>query len=366
VRRQLRQLAHATFLGGTNPVAIELAERLVALAPKGLTRVFYSDDGSTAMEVALKMAFQYWQQNGKPKRTAFVAFEEGYHGDTIGAVSAGAIPIFHDRFKPLLFPTLKLPLDADALEKTLAARAEEIAGVCVEPLVQGAGGMILNSPAFVRRVRELCAKHDTFMIADEVLTGFGRTGTMFACEQARITPDLMALSKGLTGGYLPLGATLATERIYEGFLGDYASTRTFFHGHTYTGNPLGCAAALGTLRFLKKDRTLEKLGPKIAAFQSRLKALKDVDVRVCGLMAGVELRGFPFEAREGHRRILMAREKGVLLRPLGNTIVVMPPLTISEREMGFLLGAVEEIVGVNRQERQERQDGRDPRFGADA
>ncbi len=360
--RQLRSLAHSTFLGATHPAAIELAEQLVELAPKGLTRVFYSDNGSTAMEVALKMAFQYWQQNGKPKRTTFVTFAEGYHGDTLGAVSAGAIPIFHDRFKPLLFPTIRLPLDERRVEETLASLGAEICAVCIEPLVQGAGGMITHSPAFLKRVRELCTTHDVFLIADEVMTGFGRTGTMFACDQATITPDFLALSKGLTGGYLPLGATLTTDRVYDGFLGDYASVRTFFHGHTYTGNPLGCAAALGMLRFLRRDETMKKLASKIERFASRLRAFKGVAVRQVGLIAGIDLGPFPFEQREGHRRVLRARERGVLLRPLGNTIVAMPPLTISMKELDFLLSVVEEVVSGDAGR---GGDPRDPRFGAD-
>ena len=387
--RQMRRVSHSTMLGASHPAAIELAERLVAIAPKGLSRVFYSDDGSTAMEVALKMAFQYWQQNGKPGRTTFVSFAEGYHGDTLGAVSAGSIPIFHERFKPLLFQTIKLPTTyayrgqteeaaLRALESTLSARSDVICGVCIEPLVQGAGGMITHSPAFLARVRELCTKHDVFLIADEVMTGFGRTGTMFACEQAGIAPDFMALSKGLTGGMLPLGATLTTSRVYDGFLGDYASVRTFFHGHTYTGNPLACAAAIGMLRFMKQDRTLEKLAPKITRFQTALGALRGRgnagDVRMCGLIAGVELvqspatrEPYPFEQREGWRRVVKARERGVLLRPLGNTVVVMPPLTITETEMTLLLNVVAEIVGAGLGETGLKAgEALDPRFGADA
>jgi adenosylmethionine-8-amino-7-oxononanoate aminotransferase len=387
--RQMRRVSHSTMLGASHPAAVELAERLVAIAPKGLARVFYSDNGSTAMEVALKMAFQYWQQNGRPKRTTFVSFAEGYHGDTIGAVSAGAIPIFHDRFRPLLFPTIKLPTcypyrgqteeaALRALESTLSTGAETIAGVCIEPLVQGAGGMLTHSPAFVARVRELCTKHDVFLIADEVMTGFGRTGTMFACGQAGVTPDFLALSKGLTGGMVPLGATLTTARVYDGFLGDTASVRTFFHGHTYTGNPLACAAALGMLRFLKDERTIEHLAPKIARFQSALGALRDRadvgDVRMCGLIAGIELvkekatrEPFPYEQREGWRRVVMARARGVLLRPLGNTLVVMPPLTITMKELDLLTKVVGEVVAARPGTTGAKPgEALDPRFGADA
>jgi len=337
LRKQIGKIAHATFLGLSNPPAIELAERLVALAPKGLTRVFYSDNGSTAVEIALKMAFQYWQRNGRPLRTKFVSLVEGYHGDTVGAMSVGGIAPFHERFKPLLFPTIKAPATyayrcskassleecgahcLEELEAILRTHAHEVCGVVIEPLVQGAGGMIVQPRGFVKRVRELCAKHDVFLIADEVMTGFGRTGTTFACEQEEVTPDFMAVSKGLTGGYLPLAATLTTERVYDGFLGD-----VFYHGHTYTGNPLACAAALGALKALAR---LKGVPARIEQFRRGLDEIARLphvgEVRRRGLIAGIELvrdratkEPYAAEERMGHRVILEARKRGVILRPL--------------------------------------------------
>ena len=373
LKKQLGKLSHATFLGLTNPPAVELAEELVRIAPKGLTRVFYSDNGSTAVEIALKMAFQYWQQNGRPERTTFVSLVEGYHGDTVGSMSAGGVELFHERFRPLLFPTLKAPTTyayrcakastleecgahcLDELGAILASRGREVCGVVLEPLIQGAGGMIVQPPGFVKSVRELCTKHDVFLIVDEVMTGFGRTGTMFACEREGVSPDLMALSKGLTGGYLPLAATLATERVYDGFLGSIAERRIFYHGHTYTGNPLACAAALGALRAFAKETTLAKLPAKIAQFTDGLDGIALLphvgEVRACGLIAGIELvrdrrTGEPYasEERIGHRVILEARARGVLLRPLGNVIVLMPPLAISRKEIAELLKATRESI----------------------
>ncbi len=379
MKRQLGRLAHATFLGLSNPPAIELAERLVALAPKGLTRVFYSDDGSTALEVALKMAFQYWQQNGKPGRTQFVTLDAAYHGDTLGAMSAGGIDLFHGVFRPLLFPTIKAPTTyayrcersktevecakhcLDEVGAILGSHGHEVAGLVVEPVVQGAGGMIVQPPGFLTGLRELCTKHDVFLIADEVMTGFGRTGRMFACEHEGVVPDLMALSKGLTNGMMPLAATLATDRVYGGFLGDFKDRRTFFHGHTYTGNALGCAAALATLDVFKRDRTLEKLRKTIHLLANLLQDFYSIpqvgDIRTVGLIAGIELVSdpetkapFPPEARTGHRVALEARKRGAILRPLGDTIVLMPPLSITEKELRTLvaiaLDSVKAVLGA--------------------
>src|SRR6476646_2714199 len=250
VSEQLSKVAHTTMLGLSHPAGAELAARLVDLAPTGLSRVFYSESGSTAVEIALKMAFQYQQQRGGQhrRRTSFVHLRDSYHGDTIGSVSVGGIDLFHSTYRPLLFRTHAAePGDASDLERALAVCEAEIAAVIVEPLVQGAAGMLTHPPGYLRAVRELCDRFGVLLICDEVATGFGRTGTMFACEQENVAPDLLCLAKGLTGGYLPLAATLATERIYAGFLGAPAEQRTFFHGHTYTGNPLACAAALASL-----------------------------------------------------------------------------------------------------------------------
>jgi adenosylmethionine-8-amino-7-oxononanoate aminotransferase len=276
VHEQLDRIAHTTLLGLSHPGAAELAERLVGIAPPGLSRVFYSDSGSTAAEVALKMAFQFQQQRGgeHSRRTTFVHLRDSYHGDTIGSVSVGGIDLFHSTYRPLLFDTHAAePGDAADLERILASHGEEVAAVIVEPLVQGAAGMIVHPPGYLRAVRELCDRHGVLLICDEVATGFGRTGTMFASEQEQVAPDLMCLAKGITGGYLPLAATLTTEEIYEGFLGAPREQRTFFHGHTYTGNPLACAAALANLDVFESERTLERLQPKIAQLAERLQAV---------------------------------------------------------------------------------------------
>ncbi len=270
VREQLERVAHSTMLGLSHPGAAELAARLAEIAPGRLSRVFYSDSGSTATEVALKMAFQYWQQRGGQhvRRTSFVHLRDAYHGDTLGSVSVGGIGLFHSAYRPLLFSTHAAePGDAADLERVLAAREEEIAAVIVEPLVQGAAGIVVHPPGYLAAVRELCDRFGVLLICDEVATGFGRTGTMFACEQEGVEPDFLCLAKGLTGGYLPLAATLATEEVYEGFLGAHEDFRTFFHGHTYTGNPLACAAALANLDAFESERTLERLRAKDPALR---------------------------------------------------------------------------------------------------
>jgi adenosylmethionine---8-amino-7-oxononanoate aminotransferase len=342
IRDQLDRVAHSTMLGLSHPPAIELASRLVGIAPPGLTRVFYSDSGSTATEIALKMAFQYWRQQGDDRRTRFVSLREAYHGDTIGSVSVGGIDLFHATYRPLLFDTLSArPGDADDMRRLLEAHPGEIAAVIVEPLVQGAAGMIVHPDGYLRAVRELCDEHDTLLICDEVATGFGRTGRMWACQHEDVAPDLMCIAKGLTGGYLPLAATLASERIYEGFLGDHTDYRTFFHGHTYTGNPLACAAALATLDVFEEDRTLDRLQPKIdllADLLAPIAARPDVsEIRRRGFMTGIELSGYPPHLKIGHRVTLEARKRGAIVRPLGDVVVLMPPLSISETDLTRLL-----------------------------
>ena len=333
VREQLDSVAHSTMLGLTHRPGVELAARLVELAPPGLTRVFYSDSGSTAAEIALKMAFQYWRQRGE-ERPRFVALRMAYHGDTIGSVSVGGIDLFHSLYRPLLFDTLKAsPGDLAEMDRLLADHAGEVAAVIMEPLVQGAAGMLVHPSGYLRGVRELCDRHGVLLILDEVATGFGRTGRMFACEHEGVAPDLMCLAKGITGGYLPLAATLATERIYEGFLGEFEEFRTFFHGHTYTGNPLACAAALATLDVFEAERTLEGLAAKISLLHDLLHPLADhpavAEVRQCGFMVGIELSDFPLSVRVGHRVTLEARARGAIVRPLGDVVVLMPPLSIS-------------------------------------
>jgi adenosylmethionine---8-amino-7-oxononanoate aminotransferase len=346
IRGQLDRVAHSTMLGLTHSAAAELAARLAGIAPPGLERVFYSESGSAAVEIALKMAFQYWRQRGEPGRTSFVTLAGAYHGDTLGAVAAGGIDLFHGAFGPLLFETHRVePGDVDRLERVLDLHAREIAAVVVEPLVQGAAGIRVQPPGFLRAVRELTAARGVLLIADEVATGFGRTGTMFACEQERVAPDLLCLGKGLTGGYLPLAATLATEELYEGFLGEYEDYRTFFHGHTFTGNPLGCAAALASLEAFEREATLLRLQPKIRLLGELLKpvaALPQVaEVRGRGFMVGIDLGEHDPALRLGHRVTLEARERGAIVRPLGDTVVLMPPLAISIADLRRLV----EIVG---------------------
>ena len=351
VREQLDRVAHSTMLGLSHPGAAELAARLIEIAPPGLSRVFYSDSGSTAAEIALKMAFQYQHQRGgeHTRRTTFVHLRDAYHGDTIGSVSVGGIDLFHSTYRPLLFDTYAAePGDAADLERILSAHGEEIAAVIVEPLVQGAAGMIVHPPGYLRAVRELCDRHGLLLIADEVATGFGRTGTMFACEREGGAPDLMCLAKGITGGYLPLAATLTTEAIYDGFLGAPREQRTFFHGHTYTGNPLACAAALANLDVFESERTIERLQPKIALLERRLEliaAMPEVaEVRRCGFMTGIDLGEHDAELRMGHRVTLAARERGAIVRPLGDTVVLVPPLSISEDELEGLLDITVESI----------------------
>jgi adenosylmethionine---8-amino-7-oxononanoate aminotransferase len=353
VREQLDRVAHSTMLGLTHPGAAELAARLVEIAPPGLSRVFYSDSGSTATEIALKMAFQYWQQRGGQhrRRTSFVTLRDAYHGDTIGAVSVGGIDLFHGAYGPLLFRSHRVePGDAGQLECVLDSHQEEIAAVIVEPLVQGAAGIRVQPPGYLRRMRELCDRHDVLLICDEVATGFGRTGTMFACEQERVAPDFLCLGKGLAGGYLPLAATMTTERVYEGFLGANEDFRTFFHGHTFTGNPLACAAAIGSLEAFREEDTLLRLQPKIRLLGELLAPIARMpqvaEVRGRGFMVGIDLGEHDPALRMGYRVVLAARERGVIVRPLGDVVVLMPPLAISKADLRRLVETVGESIAV--------------------
>jgi adenosylmethionine-8-amino-7-oxononanoate aminotransferase len=358
VREQLDRVAHSTLLGASNVVAIRLARRLVELAPSGLTRVFFSDDGATAVEVALKMAFQYWRQcpRPRPQKTRYLGLGGAYHGDTLGDVSVGDLGRFHHLFQPLLFPTLRAPspycyrcplglertscrTDCVAvLEGLVREHADTLAAVVIEPLVQGAAGMITAPDGFLRRVREVTRAYDVLLIADEVAVGFGRTGSLFACSQEGVVPDFLCLAKGLTGGYLPLAATLTTEDVFAAFLGRPEEGRTFYHGHTYTGNPLGAAVALANLELLTNG-VLEALPERVERLRLHLERLAELphvgEVRQRGFLAGIELvedratrRPFPAARRVGARVCRLARERGVLLRPLGDVVVVMPPLSI--------------------------------------
>jgi adenosylmethionine-8-amino-7-oxononanoate aminotransferase len=353
VHDQLDRIAHSTMLGLSHLGAAELAARLVEIVPPGLSRVFYSDSGSTATEIAVKMAFQYQRQRGgqHARRTSFVHLREAYHGDTIGSVSVGGIDLFHAAYGPLLFQTHATePGDASDLARILDCHGEEIAAVIVEPLVQGAAGILVQPPGYLRAVRELCDRHGVLLICDEVATGFGRTGTMFACEQEGVAPDLLCLAKGITGGYLPLAATLTTERIYEGFLGTPEEQRTFFHGHTYTGNPLACAAALANLAVFESERTIERLQPKIRLLGERLaeiEAMPEVaEVRWRGFMVGIDLGQHDPALRMGHRVTLAARERGAIVRPLGDTVVLVPPLSISAEDLTSLLEITADAIAA--------------------
>lgn len=355
IREQLDKIAHSTLLGLANEPSIRLARALVTRVPAGLNHVFFSDNGSTAVEAALKIAYQYYRQRATKaeQRDLFVSLSGAYHGDTVGSVSVGGIDLFHGTYGGLLFKTLKIPAPAtyrlppeftadsyqthcDAeLERVIAENHGRIAGFVVEPLVQGAAGILVHPSGWLRRIRELTETNDILLIADEVATGFGRTGTLFACEQEEVRPDLLCLSKGITGGYLPLAATLATDEIYDAFLGEPAEAKTFFHGHTYTGNPLASAAALASLDLFETNNVLGNVRENAKRLEHRLAALRDHphvgDIRQKGIMVGIELVAgragqTPFrpDQRIGHRVVLAARDRGVVIRPLGDVIVLMP------------------------------------------
>lgn len=361
LREQLEKVAHSTMLGLTHRPAIELADRLVALAPEGLTRVFYSDDGSTAAEIALKMAFQFHQNAGQTQRTRFATLRDAYHGDTLGAVSVGSIDLFHAIYRPLLFDALALPAPVEAggeeEARCLAAAIEQIeehgdslAALIVEPLVQGAAGMKMHSPEFLRRLILAARARGVLIVADEVAVGFGRTGSLFAIEQVGLSPDLLCLAKGIAAGYLPLAATLATERIYEGFLADPAAHKQLFHGHTFTGNPLACAVALESLALFERDKVLDRARSLAQVLSGELTSLARSPfvraIRQRGVMVGIDLQGaggseLPKEARSGHRVCMAARPLGAVIRPLGDTIVLNPPLSLTAAQAVRLV----EIVG---------------------
>jgi len=348
----------------------------VQLAPEGLSRVFYSDSGATSVEIALKMAYQYWQLLGETKRYKFLKLSEAYHGDTIGAVSLGGMDLFHERFDRLLFESIKVPTphlyrhpfavsnERDIVERyfklsedLIKRYAEQACGFIVEPIIQGAAGMIVHPPGYLKHLRDVTRKHNILLIADEVAVGFGRTGRMFASEWEDVSPDLLCLGKGITGGYLPLAATMATEQIFSSFLGDFKELKTFFHGHTYTGNPLACAAALASLQVFEEEKTLDAsvFGPKAIKYSEGMKRLEQLEhvgsIRYRGLMGGVEVvkdkatkESYPFEERIGYQIILEARKNGVMLRPLGDVIVLMPPLAVSPEELDLLFNVTAEAI----------------------
>jgi len=375
IKDQVDRIAHSTLLGLAHEPAIECAKKLLEIVPKGLTRVFYSESGSTSVEIALKMAFQYQKQaaGGDPRKTRFISFTNAYHGDTLGAVSVGGIDLFHAVYRELLFPTIKAESPycyrcvfgssypgckfdcLKQLENLLNTHAHELAGLIIEPLVQGAAGILVQPPGYLKRVRELCTQYGVLMIADEVAVGFGKTGKMFACEQEGVTPDIRALGKGLSGGYLPLAATVATEEIYKGFLGRFDEFKTFFHGHTYTGNPLACAAAVANLNIFAEERVVERLAGKIERFTQALQPIAALDhvgeIRQRGFMVGIELVAdrvtkalFPPGERIGNRVIMEARKRGLIIRPLEDVIVLMPPLCITNDEIDRLCGITYDAI----------------------
>ena len=368
LKTQVDKVAHSTLLGYSNIPAIELAKKLVELTPVGLNKVFYSDNGSTAVEIALKMAYQYWQHKGEPQRKLFVHFDKAYHGDTIGAMSVGGIDSFHTTFDSLLFKGIRVFAPEtyrsgntndsaiktqwlNAVENVLTEHSGQIAGIILEPLIQGAGGMLLSPRGFLKELSALAKRSKTLLIVDEVMTGFGRTGKMWACEHEAVTPNLLCTAKGLAAGYLPLAATLATDEIYNAFLGEYRDLKTFFHGHTFTGNPLACAVALENIAIFEREDLLSRLQPTIKHFNNRLQEFYRLthvgDVRVCGLAAGVALMKnpdtntpYPFAEKVGIRVCKEALTRGALLRPLVNTIVLMPPLQMSISALDALLDIV--------------------------
>jgi adenosylmethionine-8-amino-7-oxononanoate aminotransferase len=377
IRDQLNRVSHSTLLGSGNVPSIELAEQLAGLTPSGLDHIFYAENGASAVEVAIKMAFQYWQHRGEPRRRRAIAFDNAYHGDTLGAVSLGGIELFHDAFRPLLFDVLRAPSPyfyrcADGhhgheecgdhalgvVASLLRQNTDEVCAVILEPLVQGAAGMITQPRGFVHKLAQLCREHDVLLILDEVATGFGRTGTLFACEQEDVVPDLLVMGKGLTGGYLPLAAVAANERVYDAFLGDAMSGRTFYHGHTYTGNQLCCAAALANLRLFQEAGVVEVARASAQELASRLERLSEDEhvgeVRQRGLMVGIELvadrdtrRPFPAEHRVAWNVCLRMRERGALIRPLSDVVVLMPPLSIRPDEIEMLVdGVTAEIAAI--------------------
>lgn len=375
LKAQIEKLAHSTLLGASNQPSIVLAKRLAQLLSarlpwgKPLKKIFYSDNGSTAVEIALKIAYQYWINIGVKGKDIFVSLKEGYHGDTLGAVSVGGIELFHEIYKPLLSKSIQAPAPycyrcelrlnypacglacLEVLEKIVSENKERVIAVVVEPLVQCAGGIIVWPPGYLKGLRQICNRYGVLLIADEVATGFGRTGKMFACEHEEVTPDIICLSKGITNGYMPLAVTATNEEIFNAFLGEIEERKTFYHGHSYTGNPLACAVALANLEIFEKEKTIENLPSKISLLEKMLSDignLKSVgDVRQKGMIGGIELvkdkdtkEPFPYSAQVGWKVVRAARKYGVWLRPLGDVIVIMPPLVISNENLQRLLEVI--------------------------
>ncbi len=373
IAEQVEKLEHVIFANFSHKPAIELAEGIVKITPEGLNKVFFADNGSSAVEVALKLSFQYYQQIGKPKKTRFVAISESYHGETLGALSVGDMDLYNEIYKPLLLKTLKAEgpdcyrckyekvretCDAEcfkAMEAVVEVHHEEIAGVIIEPMIQGAAGMKIYSPVYLKKLRELCTQYDIHMIADEIAVGFGRTGKMFACEHAGVSPDIMTLSKGLTAGYMPLSLTLMTDKIYEAFYDDYLTLKAFMHSHSYTGNPMGCAIACASLKIFQEENILERNHVKSALIRGKAERLLKYphvgEFRQLGMVGAIELvenketkKGFDWQKRVGYELYKMALKEGVLLRPLGNVLYFMPPYVVQEKEIDLMIGTAEKVI----------------------
>ncbi|WP_313220596.1 adenosylmethionine--8-amino-7-oxononanoate transaminase [Stutzerimonas nitrititolerans] len=375
IKDQLDQLEHVMLAGFSHQPVVELSERLVALTPPGLERVFYTDNGSTGIEVALKMSFHYWRNSGQPAKQRFVTLTNSYHGETVAAMSVGDVALFTDTYKPLLLDTFKVPspdcyLRPEGMsweehsrnmfahmERTLAEHHREIAAVIVEPLIQGAGGMRMYHPVYLKLLREACDRYDVHLIHDEIAVGFGRTGTMFACEQAGITPDFLCLSKALTGGYLPMAAVLTTDKLYQAFYDDYSTLRAFLHSHTYTGNPLACAAALATLDIFEQDNVIEANKALAARMATATAHLVDhphvAEVRQTGMALAIEMVAdkarktpYPWQERRGLKVYQHALQRGALLRPLGSVVYFLPPYTITEEQIDLLAQIATEGIDI--------------------
>jgi len=375
IKDQVDQLEHVMLAGFSHQPVVELSERLVALTPAGLERVFYTDNGSTGIEVALKMSFHYWRNSGRERKQRFVTLTNSYHGETVAAMSVGDVALFTDTYKPLLLDTFKVPSPDCYLrpegvsweehsrqmfahmEQTLAEHHRDIAAVIVEPLIQGAGGMRMYHPIYLKLLREACDRYEVHLIHDEIAVGFGRTGTMFACEQAGITPDFLCLSKALTGGYLPMAAVLTTDRLYQAFYDDYSTLRAFLHSHTYTGNPLACAAALATLDIFAEDNVIEAnkaLAARMASATAHLAEHPHVaEVRQTGMALAIEMvqdkpsrTAYPWQERRGLKVYQHALERGALLRPLGSVVYFLPPYCITEEQIDFLAAVASEGIDI--------------------
>jgi adenosylmethionine-8-amino-7-oxononanoate aminotransferase len=380
IANQVDKLEHVIFANFSHKPAIELAERMVNIAPRGLTKVFFADNGSSAIEVAIKLSFQYFQQTGKPKKTKFIAITDAYHGETLGALSVGAIDLYSKIYKPLLLNTYKVEgpdcfrckygLNRDTcnaqcfeyMERAIEKNHEEIAGAIIEPMVQGAAGMKIYSPVYLKKLREICDRYDIHFIADEIAVGFGRTGKMYACEHAEVSPDIMCVSKGLTAGYLPLSLTLMTDEIYDAFYDEYTTLKAFLHSHSYTGNPIGCAVACETLNIFEDENILEKNKMKSRIIKQKVQEyLMDIpyvgEFRQLGMIGAVELvkdketkEGFDWKERVGYKIYKNALKHGVLLRPLGNVVYFMPPYVINEEEIDLMIDvarkSVKEYFGI--------------------